>query len=63
MQSMSSDPGAQDQALPPSAATDSNGNSNASPPASPEHIYRQATTRLAGIIDEWQQARDPLLRG
>jgi hypothetical protein len=61
MRSMSSDPGAQDQAAPPAA--DADGTAGASPPGSPEQIYQQATARLAGIIDEWQQARDALLRG
>jgi hypothetical protein len=29
----------------------------------PEQIYEQAMVRLAAIIDEWQKARDALLRG
>jgi hypothetical protein len=60
MRSMSSKPGAQDGAVPPEAAADSAGTS---PPALPEQIYEQAMVRLAAIIDEWQKARDALLRG
>ena len=60
---MSTDPGAQDRAVPPDATADSEGTADASPPALPEQIYEQATTRLTAIIDEWQQARDALLRG
>ncbi len=67
MRSMSTKPGAQDGAVPPEAAADSAGNAeagnvDASPPASPEQIYEQATARLAVIIDEWQQGRDACLR-
>jgi hypothetical protein len=67
MCSMSTDPGAQDGAVPPDATADADadadGNADASPPALPAQIYEQATARLAAIIDEWQQARDALLRG
>jgi hypothetical protein len=63
MRSMSTKPGAQDGAVPPEAAADSDGNADASPPALPEQIYEQAMARLAAIIDEWQKARDALLRG
>jgi hypothetical protein len=57
---MSSKPGTQDRSVPPETAADSAGNADASPPALPEHIYEQATARLAAIIDEWQKARDAL---
>jgi hypothetical protein len=60
---MSTNPGAQDGAVPPNETADSEGNADASPPALPEQIYEQATARLAVIIGEWQQARDALLRG
>ena len=60
---MSTDPGTPDGAVPPEATADSDGTADASPPALPEQIYEQATARLAVIIDEWQQARDALLRG
>ena len=63
MRRMSTKPGAPDGAVPPAAAADSDGNADASPPALPEQIYEQAMARLAAIIDEWQQARDALLRG
>ena len=63
MRSMSSKPGAQDGTVPPEAAADSAGTADASPPALPEQIYEQAMVRLAAIIDEWQKARDALLRG
>jgi hypothetical protein len=49
--------------VPPETTADSEGTAAASPPALPEQIYEQATARLAAIIDEWQQARDALLRG
>jgi hypothetical protein len=51
------------RAGPPEPAADSDGNADASPPTSPEQIYQQATARLAVIIEEWQKARDALLRG
>ncbi len=63
MRRMSTKPGAQDGAVPPKAAGDSAGIAEASPPALPEQIYEQATARLAAILDEWQKARDALLRG
>ena len=63
MRRMSTTPGARDGAVPPQAATDADGNADASPPASPEQIYEQAVARLAVITDEWQKARDALLRG
>jgi hypothetical protein len=63
MRSMSTKPGAQDGAVPPEAAADSDGNADASPPALPEQIYEQAMARLAAIIDEWQKARDALRGG
>jgi hypothetical protein len=60
---MSTKPGTQDGAVPPEAAADAAGTADASPPAFPEQIYEQAMVRLAAIIDEWQKARDALLRG
>ena len=63
MRRMSSKPGAQDGTVPPEAAADSAGTADAPPPALPEQIYEQAAARLAAIIDEWQKARDALLRG
>ena len=63
MRSMSTKPGARDQAVPPEAAADSAGTAEVSPPAFPEQIYEQATARLAVIRDEWQKARDACLRG
>jgi hypothetical protein len=63
MPSMSTDPGAQDRAAPPEAAPAADGNAEASPPASPEQIYHDVMARLAVITDQWQQARDALLRG
>ena len=63
MCSMSTDPGAQDGAVPPEAAADPAGKAEVSPPAFPEQIYEQAMARLAAIIDEWQKARGALLRG
>jgi hypothetical protein len=60
---MSTTPGARDGAVPPEPAADSDGNADASSPASPERIYEQAVARLAAIIDQWQKARDALLRG
>jgi hypothetical protein len=60
---MSSDPGAQDRAVPPDLTADADSNADPSPPALPEQIYEQATARLAVIINQWQQARDALLRG
>ena len=63
MRRMSTKPDAQDGAVPPAAAADSDGNAEASPPALPEQIYEQAMARLAVISDEWQKARGALLRG
>ena len=60
---MSTKPGTPGGAVAPEAAADSDGNAEAPPPALPEQIYQQAAARLAAIIDEWQQARDALLRG
>ncbi len=60
---MSTKPGARDGAVPPEAAADPAGTAEVSPPVSLEQIYQQATARLAVIIDEWQKARDALLRG
>ncbi len=63
MPSMSTDPHIQDQAVPPGAAADAAGNADASPPASPEEIYEETMVRFAVITEEWQKARDALLRG
>ena len=63
MRSMTTTPGAQDQAVPPEAAADPDGTADPSPPVSLEQIYEQAAARLAVIIDEWQQGRDACLRG
>jgi hypothetical protein len=60
---MSTTPGARDGAVPPEPAAHADGNADASPPASLEQIYQQAAARLAVIIDQWQKARDALLRG
>jgi hypothetical protein len=62
MPSMSTDPDARDGAVSPDAAADAAGDADASPPASPEQIYEQAMARLAVITEEWQKARDALLR-
>ncbi len=62
MRRMSTTPGAPDGAVPPEAAADSAGDTEASPSAFPEEIYQQATARLAVIIDEWQKGRDACLR-
>ena len=51
---MSTDPGAQDGAVPPAAA---------SPPAFLEQMSQEATVRLAALIEEWRQARAALLGG
>jgi hypothetical protein len=63
MRRMSTKPGARAGAVPPEAAADSAGNAEAPPPASLQQIHEQAMARLAVIIDEWQKARDALLRG
>ena len=57
----SSPAGEPDGAVPPEAASDSDGNADVSPPASPEQIYAEVLARLAGITEEWQQAREALL--
>jgi hypothetical protein len=57
----SSPAGEPDAAVPPEAASDSDGNADASPPASAEQIYEEAIARLAVITEEWQQAREALL--
>ncbi len=57
----SSPAGEPDAAVPPEAASDSDGNADVSPPASPEQSYEEAMARLAGITEEWRQARDALL--
>jgi hypothetical protein len=63
MPSMSTDPDARDGAVPPDAAADPDGNADASPPASPQKIYEETMVRFAVITEEWQKARDALLRG
>jgi hypothetical protein len=63
MRSMSTDPGAQDGPVPAKAASDTDGNTTASPPTSPEQIYEEVMARLAVITEEWQRARDALLGG
>ena len=63
MPDMSTDPHVQDQAVPPDAAADAEGSPEASPPASPEQIYEETMVRFAVITEEWQKARDALLRG
>jgi hypothetical protein len=60
--------GEPDAAVPPEAASDSDGNADASPPASPEEtspeeIYEETMVRFAVITEEWQKARDALLGG
>jgi hypothetical protein len=59
----SSPAGEPDAAVPPEAASDSDGNADASPPASPEEIYEETMIRFAVITEEWQKARDALLGG
>ena len=63
MRRMNTKPGTQDEAVPPEAAADSDGNADASPPASPQEIYEETMVRFAVITKEWQKARDALLRG
>jgi hypothetical protein len=58
MRRMSTKPGAQDGAVPPEVAADSNSNVDASRAALPEQIHEQAMARLAVITDKWQKARD-----
>ncbi len=60
---MSTSPDVQDGAVPSEATADSDSSADASPPLSLEQMYEQATARLAFITDDWQQARDALLRG
>jgi hypothetical protein len=60
---MSTDSGTQDVAVPREATADYDSNADASPPLPLEQMYEQATARLAFITDDWQQARDALLRG
>jgi hypothetical protein len=60
---MSTDPGAQDRAVPPEAASDFSGNADAPPVAFLEQIYEEAMARLAVITDQWQTARDALRGG
>jgi hypothetical protein len=60
---MSTDQGAQGGAVPPEAASGSDGNATASPSASPDQIYEEVMIRLAVLGDEWQKARDALLGG
>ena len=63
MPNMSTDPDAQDQAVPPEAAAEADGDADASPPAPPQKIYEETMVRFAVITKEWQRARDALLRG
>ena len=63
MRSMSTDQDAQDGAVPTEAASDTDGNTDVSPSASPEQIYEEVMARLAVITEEWQRARDALLGG
>jgi hypothetical protein len=63
MPSMSTDPGAPDGTGPPEAPSDTEGTTNASPPASLEQMYEQTQVRLADITARWQQARDTLIGG
>jgi hypothetical protein len=51
------------RAGPTKAASDTDGNTTASPPTSPEQIYEEVMARLAVITEEWQRARDALLGG
>jgi hypothetical protein len=61
MPSMSTDPDAQDGTVPPEAPSDTEGTTEASPPASPERMYEETQARLADITAQWLQARDTLL--
>ena len=63
MPSMGPDPAARAGALPPDAPANPDGNADASPPASPQKIYEETMVRFAVITEEWQKARDALLRG
>jgi hypothetical protein len=53
MPNMSTDPGAQDGAVPPAAASDAKGDADASPPASLQGIYEETMVRFAVITEEW----------
>jgi len=61
MPSMSTDPDAQDGTVPPEAPSDTEGTTEASPPASVEQVYEETRVRLADITAQWLQARDTLL--
>jgi hypothetical protein len=61
MPSMSTDPDAQDGTVPPEAPPDTEGKTEASPPASLEQMYEETQVRLADITAQWLQARDTLL--
>jgi hypothetical protein len=63
MPSMSTDQGGQDRTVPPEAPSNTEGTTEASPPASPEQMYEETQVRLADITAQWQQARDTLLGG
>ena len=63
MPSMSTDPDAQDGTVPPEAPSDTEGKTEASPPASLEQMYEETRVRLADITAQWLQARDTLLGG
>jgi hypothetical protein len=63
MSSMSIDPGAQDGAVPSEEASDSHGDADDSPSTRPEQTFEEALAHLAAINEEWQQARNALLRG
>jgi hypothetical protein len=63
MSSMSIDPGAQDGAVPSEEASDSDGTAMATPSAPHEQTFEEALAHLAATTEEWQQARDALLRG
>jgi hypothetical protein len=60
---MSTDPGAQDGAVPPGAASDSDSTATAAPSTTPEPMFEEAMARFAAIDEEWQKARDVLLGG
>ena len=62
---MSTDSTDQQEAAPPTAASDDRtpkAEAEAAPPASPEQLYQQVMARFAAITEEWQQARDAFLR-
>jgi len=60
---MSTDPNAQDEAVPPEAAPAAGDSTDTSPSASPEQIYDEAIIRLAVITEDWRKGRDVLLGG